>query len=680
MSSDEIAKQIAQYVASGLRVIRNYTTVSPGVCSCWQGADCANTGKHTTGKTWQTTVDEDEVFEWWGSDAVFNVGVMLGPTWPGNGPAVIDIEADDDEGAASLARLGMDKFPTPTWSSGRGLHRLFLWQPELPDVQTKKVSGIEFRIGGNKAQTQSILPPSVHHSGRQYAWLPGFGLDEVDIAPVPPQLLELLTERKAQAPAMPCVPRPLWRGAREFLESGKLYPNKGRRDTCLSVSCDLARCGWKLEDATKAVMAQAAKLGLKKNELADIPRHVKNGFDLALRDAAADSAAVPPAAPKIAATPAITMEPIPGGSRAVMTACNSETGEVVDIDAIDLAKAKDRYTYSVRIGAKFEGVDLAAIDKQLLDMAGQRVSGDKPAEPRPARSLVDIIDAWRKRECKPRVATGFQWFDGPTKGGLPVGGMVGLFAPPKSFKSALALQLVMGAMHTDPDLRVVWARGEMTEEDFADRCTAIGSGIIADCEMVTVEDCEKRTPAAVRAAMRVVEEFYDRITWVPPKLTAADIEAEVVRTGAKVCVVDYLQKVSLPGGGKDRVNDIDTIVEQVREMTERLGLATILISSMAKPTSGTGSHLGQLGRGSVDIGHAVEIGYEAVIKRNDEGDPIEDADGFIPVRWRCAGARSIKAVDLRLRFDGPQMTHEDADGVMPFRELGDGAFTVGAPR
>jgi uncharacterized protein YcsI (UPF0317 family) len=82
----------------------------------------------------------------------------------------------------------------------------------------------------------------------------------------------------------------------------------------------------------------------------------------------------------------------------------------------------------------------------------------------------------------------------------------------------------------------------------------------------------------------------------------------------------------------------------------------------------------------VDIGHAVEIGYEAVIKRNDEGDPIEDADGFIPVRWRCAGARSIKAVDLRLRFDGPQMTHEDADSVMPFRELGDGAFTVGVPR
>jgi KaiC/GvpD/RAD55 family RecA-like ATPase len=393
-----------------------------------------------------------------------------------------------------------------------------------------------------------------------------------------------------------------------------------------------------------------------------------------------DSTPTTPPATKIAAAPAITMEPIPGGSRAVMTACNSETGEVVDIDAIDLAKAKDRYTYSVRVGAKFEGVDLAAIDKQLLDMAGQRVSSEKPVDRPKPRSLVDIIDSWRKRECKPRVATGFQWFDGPTKGGLPVGGMVGLFAPPKSFKSALALQLVMGAMHTDPDLRVVWARGEMTEEDFADRCTAIGSGIIADCELVTVEDCEKRTPAAVRAAMRVVEEFYDRITWVPPKLTAADIEAEVVRTGAKVCAVDYLQKVALPGGGKDRVNDIDTIVEQVREMTERLGLATILISSMAKPTSGTGSHLGQLGRGSVDIGHAVEIGYEAVIKRNDEGDPIEDADGFIPVRWRCAGARSIKAVDLRLRFDGPQMTHEDADSVMPFRELGDGAFTVGAPR
>jgi len=125
------------------------------------------------------------------------------------------------------------------------------------------------------------------------------------------------------------------------------------------------------------------------------------------------------------------------------------------------------------------------------------------------------------------------------------------------------------------------------------------------------------------------------------------------------------------------VNDLDTLVEELRRMTERHAVATILISSMAKPTSGTGGHLGQLGRGTVDIGHAVEIGYEAVIKRDAEGNPAKDPDGTLPVRWRCAGARSIAAEDLVLRFFGAHMTFEDASPVEEFREFGAGAFQAG---
>jgi len=178
----------------------------------------------------------------------------------------------------------------------------------------------------------------------------------------------------------------------------------------------------------------------------------------------------------------------------------------------------------------------------------------------------------------------------------------------------------------------------------------------------------------------VVEEFSDRITWVPPRLTTAAVEAEIVRTGARLVVVDYLQKMELPGGGKDRVSDLDVLVEELRSMTERLAVATILISSMSKPTAGTGGHLGQLGRGTVDIGHAVEIGYEAIIKRDTEGNPAKDPDGTLPVRWRCAGARSIAAEDLLLRFFGGHMTFEDASPIEEFRELGADAFRAGGAK
>jgi hypothetical protein len=194
VDADGIAKVIAGYVHRGLRVVRLHGLAKAGECTCWKRGDCGNPGKHPTGTAWETTTDEDEVFELWRGPTQYNVGVVLGDAGRGTGQAVIDIEADSDEAAAELRRLGLDRFETPTWSSGRGLHRLFLWSPELPAVQVVKPLGIEVRIGGGGRQTQSVMPPSMHHSGRAYQWQPGFGLDEVEIAAVPDNIMELIQE------------------------------------------------------------------------------------------------------------------------------------------------------------------------------------------------------------------------------------------------------------------------------------------------------------------------------------------------------------------------------------------------------------------------------------------------------------------------------------------------------
>ena len=194
VDADGIAKVIAGYVHRGLRVVRLHGLVRAGECTCWKGGDCGSPGKHPTGSAWETTTDEEQVFEWWGGPTRFNVGVVLGDASRGSGLAVIDIEADSDEAAAELRRLGLDRFETPTWTSNRGLHRLFLWSPELPAVQVLKPHGIEVRIGGGGKQTQSVMPPSMHHSGRAYQWQPGFGLDEVEIAAVPDNMMEAILE------------------------------------------------------------------------------------------------------------------------------------------------------------------------------------------------------------------------------------------------------------------------------------------------------------------------------------------------------------------------------------------------------------------------------------------------------------------------------------------------------
>jgi hypothetical protein len=239
VDADAIAKVIAGYVHRGLRVVRLNGLARAGECTCWKRGDCGSPGKHPTGSAWETTTDEEQVFEWWGGPTRFNVGVVLGDAGRGTGPAVIDIEADSDEAAAELRRLGLERFETPTWSSGRGLHRLFLWSPELPAVQVLKPHGIEVRIGGGGKQTQSVMPPSMHHSGRAYQWQPGFGLDEVEIAAVPDNMMEAIVEAARRGAAVSAGNLPTGRQSTAILR-GPVGDGE-RNDKLFRFACLLVR-------------------------------------------------------------------------------------------------------------------------------------------------------------------------------------------------------------------------------------------------------------------------------------------------------------------------------------------------------------------------------------------------------------------------------------------------------
>jgi hypothetical protein len=79
----------------------------------------------------------------------------------------------------------------PTYRSCRGYHRIFKWCDGLPKAVIK-LQGIEFRCGGNGRGTQSIVPPSIHHTGHRYEWLEFLSLDEVDPPDLPPYVVKLL--------------------------------------------------------------------------------------------------------------------------------------------------------------------------------------------------------------------------------------------------------------------------------------------------------------------------------------------------------------------------------------------------------------------------------------------------------------------------------------------------------
>ena len=188
----------------GWRIVILYSSID-GVCTCHRGKQCASPGKHPRFSEWQHKASSDEatVQGWFDRWPDSNVGVKLG-----SDSGIIDIECDSREAERDLAALFDNDFPVvPTFQAGRGKHRIFRWSDDLPE-KDKGVfwhgdSKIEFRTGNGAKGAQSVFPPSMHASGKEYQWL--VSPDEADLIEIPPAVLERLrqglggAQRKAKA-------------------------------------------------------------------------------------------------------------------------------------------------------------------------------------------------------------------------------------------------------------------------------------------------------------------------------------------------------------------------------------------------------------------------------------------------------------------------------------------------
>jgi replicative DNA helicase len=292
-------------------------------------------------------------------------------------------------------------------------------------------------------------------------------------------------------------------------------------------------------------------------------------------------------------------------------------------------------------------------------------------------SLVDALDKWARHEKTPRIPTGFRWTDGPTKGGLPIGGLVALAAPPGDGKTALALQWTIGALLADTSLRAVWAAGELTPDALAGRAVVVASRLLDNCPAISTDDGDERTANARKAAVALAGAIGERLTILSPPLTVDGIEAAVVATGAKLVVIDYLQLLRGADAARDRVADLDCIIGRLRELAIVREVSIVVVSSMANTTN-TADHAGKIGRGTSEIGYAVELLYVADVEKRD-GDPVEGPDGMVAVTWRCRKARNLKPTDLVTRWEGWTQTYRDGQpDTQPAEAYGE--FAAYAPR
>jgi len=160
-------------------------------CSCGKPS-CTDIGKHPRITGWPdaAATDEAQIRDWWERRwPEANVGI---PTGPRSGILVVDHDADADAGTLETWQMEHGLLlPGPVCLTGGGGTQFYLSWPTGAEIRNsvKAIApDIDIRgIGGF-----AVAPPSLHRSGRRYAW-------HDDLAVLPPAPAWLLAKIAAAA-------------------------------------------------------------------------------------------------------------------------------------------------------------------------------------------------------------------------------------------------------------------------------------------------------------------------------------------------------------------------------------------------------------------------------------------------------------------------------------------------
>jgi putative DNA primase/helicase len=215
------------------------------------GKRCASPGKRPwhTWKEYQTRLPtEDDVRAWWHQTPTGNVGVALGPLG-----GIVRIDVDGAGGERLLAECsGGDLPPTLEFTSGRangGRGILYAIPPGVTFKTTFEQPDKKEELRFQALGAQTVLPPSRHPDGTQYAWVPGHGPGEVQLAPAPAWVIARWSANGRGEQA-----RRTSAGAAE----GERITEGGRNATLASLAGTMRRRGFSREAIEAALLEENA--------------------------------------------------------------------------------------------------------------------------------------------------------------------------------------------------------------------------------------------------------------------------------------------------------------------------------------------------------------------------------------------------------------------------------------
>lgn len=310
---------------------------------------------------------------------------------------------------------------------------------------------------------------------------------------------------------------------------------------------------------------------------------------------------------------------------------------------------------------------------------------EEPEEQESTFDLLSIAQRWDVAEKERLIRTGFAPFDGRFGGGLPLG-ITAIAAKPKRGKSALAMQVMLGALVNNPELSAVWFRGEMTEQLLFTRMVPAWSFLRgADLPVVSRRQAASKDRAASKVAADMVRHIGDRLHIIPPGregMTDGTIVTGVDKHRPGLVVVDYLQRCHAPGLS-DRRASLDYVLGRIADATNSLELATIVVSSVAKqagPSTDIGGITKESNQLDYDAHNLVTLwrctdrdeGHRGGRQADDDQQKIPDP---CPMRLIVHAARTGGEGEQRLEFSGsrqsfwPLAVHAYVHQGEPFAEF-----------
>lgn len=187
VTSETLASAL-DYAKQGWSVIPLHT-IQDGHCTC-ENRSCKSPGKHprTPHGVKDATTDVETIENWWRQWPDSNVGIATGDR---SGMVAVDIDPrhDGEESMAALLREHGDLSETvEAETGGGGRHLIF----EGNDVDLPNRSNLRPGIDIRGKNGYIVAPPSIHASGKRYAWREGHGPKDRTLAPMPRWLIDLI--------------------------------------------------------------------------------------------------------------------------------------------------------------------------------------------------------------------------------------------------------------------------------------------------------------------------------------------------------------------------------------------------------------------------------------------------------------------------------------------------------